>query len=159
MNGFLRCLSFVACVAFSNVPIQAACGGGGFKSTKQTVRKEEVRQENTPQEASSRSESTTNFDTSRFDAVSARLSLSQDQYQEISKAKREIRERLDRARREVDRAQANLDRCQDGCESEERKLAEAKAKLSSVDAKREFDRRVEMILSENQNKTYRSTAP
>lgn len=157
MQGILRCMSFVACVAFSDVSIQAACGGGGYKPSKQTVRREEVRQEYTRPVASSGSQSTPGFDTSRFEALRARLDLNHDQYLEIYKAKQEIGERLEQARRDVARAQTGLDRCHGNCESEKRALAEAQAKLRGIDAKREFDGRLEAVLNESQKQTYRSS--
>ena len=110
--------------AFFGASVQAACGGGGYKPSKQTTH-QEVHPENPGSADSSTSrQSTVALDTSRFDNLSAKLELSEEQTKKISKAKREVRDRL------------------------------AKGKYSESEGKSEFDRRLSGILSERQLKIY-----
>ena len=157
----------LVCLVFGG-SAQAACGGGGFKPTRDKPSAEI----NTPTNhsvsvsyekgsssrevvSSPRIENTT-F-SSRFDSSVNDLKVTSQQYNDISSAKHDIGNKLGDLQHDVDKASNKLARCSGDCDKERRKLEEAQSKLTAYDAKREFDRRVGEVLNNEQLKTYQGS--
>ena len=147
--------------------VNAACGGGGFKPTRdkpsaeiqtsnRTVNVSYQKDSSSREIVSPRNVDTPSF-SSRYDAVVNDLKVSSDQYNDISNAKHDIGNKLSDLQRDVEKASNKLARCSGNCDKEQRKLAEAQSRLNEYDAKGEFDRRVGSVLSDDQLKTYRSS--
>jgi len=152
------------CLVFTGAA-QAACGGGGFKQTRDKPSPEQYSSSHTvsvsyQKDSGSREiVSPAHVDTpafsSRYDSIVNDLKVSSDQYNDISNVKHDIGNKVDDLQHDVDKASNKLARCSGNCDKEQRKLQEAQAKLSAYDAKGEFDRRVSSVLTDEQMKTYR----
>jgi chromosome segregation ATPase len=157
--------SLVLVSVFSLSSAQAACGGGGFKSSNRSKPSTEViaqpqshlvsyegssssRQVSTSQRAESPTFS------SRFDGMANDLHLTSTQWDEISDAKRNVSRRAGELQQDLDKANLKLSRCSGDCEKERRKVGEAQSRLEAFDSKAEFDRRVGVVLTAEQKRQY-----
>lgn len=132
--------------------VQAACGGGGYKTAGKTTPATPV-----PKETASASAVDAiyySLDSSRFDSVSATLDLSKGQAQQVSNAVSEINEKGAKLAKAQTNAQNKLDHCSGNCESELRNLARATTDLKNYDSGIEFDLRLRGILHRSQAATY-----
>lgn len=124
--GF-KIFSFAALLAVTSITAEAACGGGGFKPSKNSPKKGDVVYvSSTPVTQTSAASATQPVAGSTVTASQPAAPLASQPVQQTAYRN----PKLESAQRDIDKAQAKLDRCVGDCEKERRKLEEAKAKYA-----------------------------
>lgn len=132
--------------------VQAACGGGGFKTAGKTTRGTAVPIETASVPAADAVY--TSLDNTHFDSMSSTLSLSKGQSKQISNAVNEINDKGEKLAKAQSNAQSKMDHCDGNCANEKRNLARTTAELKSYDSRNEFNLRLREILRPGQAETY-----
>jgi hypothetical protein len=150
----------VGCVA---IPVNAACGGGGWhKSNSQSVSVASAPSSTTSYESqnvaysrsSDRSGSQVYLNTSRFDSASSQMRLSDQQWKDVRVAEDDIRSKARDLSDAKVRAEASYARCTGNCDVERRNLARAQSAYNNFSPSTEFDRRLSAILNDKQMAIY-----
>ncbi len=153
MRATLSVFSFLFCALFFSASTQAACGGGGFKSSnsKPAVSYSSGSSSSSESYNVNYRQSMPTVDMRHYD--SAKLQLSERQQSDIARIKQDVEIRAEGLRNDVDRAQAKLDRCDGRCDKERRRLNDATARLRDFE-NREFSQRLSGILTEQQKRSF-----
>ena len=154
MSNFLKYSTFLAVLAvISMTQVQAACGGGGFSTAgKTTTSAPRATTINASHETITIASATTY--STRFDGLSAKLELTSNQWNDISKAKSDIDSQGEKLVKAQSKAQRKLDHCDGDCSDEKRNLARSTEDVNNFNKTAEFELRLRSILRSNQAATY-----
>jgi chromosome segregation ATPase len=98
-----------------------------------------------------------NFD-ARFDAISSQLNLDESQWEDVSKAKQNVRNRIAKLAKKLAKAEEKLAQCTGDCEGERHDVAKAKESQRTYDSKAEFEKELKSVLSSGQWSFYNNDA-
>jgi hypothetical protein len=160
--------------------VQAACGGGGYRvskdprydeknvvsrsnanlsETKRDTSVTTVRADQIPSSSATnvayRNEARS-WEKAHVDAARGRMDLTSNQDSVLEKISIEFRKKGDDLKQAYDEAKKKLDACKGECPDEKKKLAEAGASLDKLD--QDYEHRISRILSTGQLETFRSTS-
>lgn len=166
MNKFTA-LVFSGVFVVSVHEVSAACGGGGWhqpasapKATvaaghETTVVRTEPVVNHSPTTVTNLP--STSLD-SRFISISAQLSLSESQWNDVANAKDKVRNRIDKLENRKARAESKLAQCMGDCKDETRELRKAADALQSYDGRADFEKELKSILTSRQWDLYSSAS-
>lgn len=107
--------------------------------------------------SSSSTQPSNSFD-ARFDSISSKLNLDESQWDDVSKAKQNIRNRIAKLAKKLAKAEEKLAQCTGDCEDERHDVAKAKESQRTYDSKAEFEKELKSVLSSGQWSFYNNDA-
>ena len=165
-----RIFSIIALAFVAMGSVHAACGGGGYrvskdkdKSSKETVvvrsntNLSETRRDGTgpsAQNVAYRNEARP-WEKAHIDAARGRMDLTSNQDAALERVTAEFRKTGEGLKAKFDEAKKKLDACKGECPDEKKKVAEASAALDKLD--QDYERRISRFLSGGQFETFHNT--